>query len=96
MEPMQQPYFSVSPDWIAEVLSPSTAVLDRTHKLAKYAREGVPHVWLLDPLLQTLEVLRLDGATYRIVLVAATDQQVRGEPFEAFELELGVLWQIPT
>ncbi|MFO0670738.1 MAG: hypothetical protein U0235_14090 [Polyangiaceae bacterium] len=32
-----------------------------------YAREGVSHVWLVDPLAQLLEVLRLDGATHRLI-----------------------------
>ncbi|RYZ09243.1 MAG: Uma2 family endonuclease [Myxococcales bacterium] len=55
--------FELAPDWVCEVLSPSTAPLDRTRKLPIYARERVTHAWLVDPHLKTLEVLRLDGAT---------------------------------
>lgn len=38
-----------APDWIAEVLSPSTALYDRTTKLRAYQRAGVPEIWLIDP-----------------------------------------------
>ena len=72
---------------------PSTARLDRTRKLAAYARNRVGHVWFVDALTQTLEVLRLDGDTYRIVLTAAAAELVRAEPFDAIELDLAILWQ---
>jgi Uma2 family endonuclease len=40
--------FTVPPDWVCEVLSPSTTVLDRGRKMAVYARESERHVWLVD------------------------------------------------
>lgn len=86
-------FFTLAPDWVCEVLSPSTAKLDRAEKLPVYAREGVAHVWLLDPIAKTLEVFRLDGATYRLVATHAEDVKVRAEPFDAIELELGALWE---
>ena len=85
-------YFVLAPDWVAEVLSPSTVVIDRGRKLAAYARSHVSHVWFVDPVAQTLEVLRLDGETYRVVMVASADDVVRAEPFDAIELGLAVLW----
>lgn len=91
--PVDLPYFILAPDWVAEVLSPSTAALDRGRKLAAYARERVTHVWIVDPLARTLEVLELDGATYRIVRVESGDACVRVVPFDAIELDLAVLWQ---
>jgi Uma2 family endonuclease len=91
-ETPQVAYFVLAPDWACEVLSPSTAMLDRTKKLVVYARELVAHVWIVDPLAQTLEVLRLDGDSYRIVLVAAAADRVRAEPFDAIELDLAILW----
>ncbi len=84
--------FELAPDWVAEVLSPSTARFDRHRKLGAYAQHGVSHVWLIDPAARLLEVLRLDGATYRLALTASDDQRVRAEPFDAIELELAVLW----
>ena len=85
-------YFTLAPDWICEVLSPHTARLDRQKKLAVYAREGIAHTWLLDPIERTLEVLRLEGRQWMIVAVHAGDEEVRAEPFEAISLALAGLW----
>mgnify|MGYP000352500911 FL=1 len=90
--PVDKAYFVLAPDWACEVLSPSTAALDRGRKLTVYARERTGHVWLVEPVSQTLEVLRLDGDTYRIVQVATGEASVRAEPFEAIELALPILW----
>lgn len=86
-------YFSITPDWACEVLSPSTAKLDRTSKLAIYARERVSHVWLVDPLLRTLEVLEREADAWRIVGVHKDDDRVRAKPFDAIELDLAILWE---
>jgi Uma2 family endonuclease len=90
--PIDLPYFTLSPDWVCETLSPSTARFDRTKKRAIYARDGVGHVWLVDAVAQTLEVFRLDGETYRLVLTGGGDDKVRAEPFDAIELDLAVFW----
>jgi Uma2 family endonuclease len=84
--------FDLAPDWVCEVLSPSTAKLDRGEKLPVYSRERVGHVWFIDPLERYLEVLRLDGESYRIVGTHFDDAKVRAEPFDAVELDLTVLW----
>ena len=57
-----------------------------------YAREGVPNLWLIDPLARTLEAFRLDGARWILLGAWREDARVQVEPFEAFELELGSLW----
>jgi Uma2 family endonuclease len=85
-------YFTLAPDWICEVLSPSTAKLDRAEKLPIYARSEVPHAWLVDPVLRTLEVLRLERGRWVLLDTYHDDARVRAEPFELFELELDVLW----
>ena len=85
-------FTTMAPDWLCEVLSPSTTRIDRSEKLPIYARERVTHVWLVDPLAQTLESLRLDGDTYRSVATSHGDTTVRTEPFDAIELELAALW----
>jgi Uma2 family endonuclease len=89
-----EPYFTLPPDWACEVLSPSTARLDRVQKVPIYAREKVAHVWLVDPQAQTLEVLALDGPTYRLIGSHAGDEKVRAPPFDAIELELAPLWRL--
>ena len=87
------PFFTLAPDWICEVVSPSTSRIDRVRKTRIYARERVTHVWIVDPSAHTLEVLRLDGDTYRIVLATEGEERVRAEPFDAIELELRLLWE---
>ena len=84
--------FELSPDWIAEILSPSTAAVDRADKLPIYAREHVGHVWLLDPRLQTLEALALDSSAYRLLGTWRGDARAHIPPFDALELELSALW----
>jgi Uma2 family endonuclease len=90
--PVDKAYFVQAPDWACEVLSPSTSAIDRGDKLRIYATEKVAHVWFVDPEAQTLEVLTLDGASYRVTQVASADAKVRAVPFDAIELDLGVLW----
>jgi Uma2 family endonuclease len=85
-------YFSVPPDWVCEVLSPSTEALDRVKKLRIYAREGVAHAWLVNPVLRTLEVLSLESQRWTLVATHEDDAKVRAAPFDAVELELGALW----
>jgi len=88
----EEPFFTLAPDWACEVVSPSTAAKDRARKLPIYAREGVTHVWLVDPLQRTLDVLRLQDRNWVIVAVHEGVARVRAEPFDAIELDLGILW----
>ncbi len=85
-------YLTLAPDWACEVLSPSTEDVDRAEKMPIYARELVAHLWLIDPLLKTLEVYRLDGDSYRVVHTWRGNARVRAEPFDAIELDLSILW----
>jgi Uma2 family endonuclease len=84
---------TLAPDWLCEVLSPSTRALDRKVKLPVYARAGVRHVWLVDPDARTLEVLRLEGAHYLPRATHEGQARVRAEPFEALAWELNPLWE---
>jgi Uma2 family endonuclease len=85
-------YVTLAPDWICEVLSPSTEAIDRGKKLAIYAREGVSHVWLVNPVQQTLEVLVLDRGRWASMRTHEGSANARVPPFDAIELELGALW----
>jgi Uma2 family endonuclease len=53
-----------APDWLAEVLSPSTASHDQILKLPVYERAGVREVWLVHPTDRTLTVYRLEDGRY--------------------------------
>jgi Uma2 family endonuclease len=85
-------YYDVVPDWVCEVISPSTERIDRGKKMRIYRREGVGHVWLLSPLLRTLEVYRLEGGRWLLLETYEDDAKVRAEPFDAVELDLGGVW----
>jgi Uma2 family endonuclease len=86
------PFFSLAPDWVCEVLSPSTERIDRGRKLRIYAAAGVAHAWLVNPAERTLEVLRLRDGAWTIVAVCSGSDTVRVEPFDAIELALERLW----
>lgn len=85
-------FFELAPDWVCEILSPSTERIDRGRKLAAYAREGVTSAWLVNPDTRTLEVLRKQEGGWLIVSVHEGDAVFRAEPFEAVELDLLGIW----
>lgn len=87
-----EPFTTLAPDWVCEVLSPSTATFDRERKLPRYHREGVAHVWLIEPRRRQLTVFRRGASRWRRVATHEGDARVRAEPFEAVEVELGRLW----
>ncbi len=84
---------SLAPDWVCEVLSPSTEADDRAGKMPVYAKQEVGHIWLLDPILETLEVFRLTDVGWHLVVTHRGSEKVRAEPFDAVELDLGALWE---
>jgi Uma2 family endonuclease len=86
--------FSVAPDWICEVVSPSTARFDRQRKMPIYA-ENVSYAWLLDPLEQYLEVRRLENGKWAMVGVYVDGEAIRIEPFEEIEINLRLIWGPP-
>jgi Uma2 family endonuclease len=82
----------VAPDWICEIVSPSNASNDTVKKKRVYHQNQVPHYWLLDPVQETLSVLRWSQDGYVEVLNAIRGERVRAEPFEAVELSVGVFF----
>ena len=85
-------FFTLPPDWVCEVLSPDTARVDRADKMPIYATQGVPSLWLIDPISRTLEVLVLREGRWSLEHVYQQDDEVRAVPFEAVALSLEVLW----
>ncbi len=88
-------HLELAPDWICEIISQSTERIDRGLKLHIYAREGVQHLWLLNPDTRTLEVLRLHGEQWLVAAVHTEESVVRAEPFDAIEFDLSGLWGAP-
>jgi Uma2 family endonuclease len=81
----------VRPDWVCEILSPSTARYDIVQKQRTLHAHLVPHYWILDPEHETLTVLRYAEAAYLRVLDAGLGDVVRAEPFEAVEIAVSEL-----
>ena len=88
--------FTQAPDWVCEVISPSTGVIDRSRKMRIYARERVEHLWIVDPILRTVEVYRLEGERWIVAATHGGDDPARLEPFEAAELDVGRWWLEPA
>jgi Uma2 family endonuclease len=85
-------YFERAPDWVCEVLSPSTAQIDRVDKLSIYAAHGVVHAWLMDPDAQTLEILALHEDHWRLERAYKAAEEVCAPPFEAISFNLASFW----
>jgi Uma2 family endonuclease len=90
--PPEEHRFTVVPDWVCEVLSPTTAKNDRIRKMRIFARHGVPYTWLVDPALMTLEVFKLESGRWFLLNAYEGDEKVRAEPFEEVEIDLSLLW----
>lgn len=84
--------FTVVPDWVCEVLSPSTSRLDWAKKLPIYARNGVRHVWFVDPIVQTVQVMDLTNEQYRFVGIYSGEDKFRAVPFDELEIDLAEIW----
>ncbi|MGF1613087.1 MAG: Uma2 family endonuclease [Gammaproteobacteria bacterium] len=54
------------PSLVVEVLSPATQYRDFYQKKALYERFGVPEYWLVNPAMQSINVLKLSGASYTL------------------------------
>jgi Uma2 family endonuclease len=85
-------YFTLPPDFVCETLSPSTERIDRGKKLRIYAREGVRHIWLVNPITETLEAYASSHGRWTLLETHSGDETARIAPFDAVELELFRLW----
>ena len=85
-------FFTLAPDWVCEVLSPSTRDLDRHGKRPVYAREGVRHLWFIDPEARDLEAFELRDGEWVLIATARNDDPVSIPPFEAISFPLDALW----
>lgn len=85
-------YFEQAPDWVCEMVSQTTARIDRVRKMPIYAREHVDYLWLVHPTLRTLEVYQLEGKYWVVVSSHGEEEIARAEPFEAIELDLSRWW----
>ncbi|MGH7819713.1 MAG: Uma2 family endonuclease [Candidatus Binatia bacterium] len=84
--------FTLAPDWACEVVSPSTGWIDRGRKMRIYAREGVRHLWMVDPIARTVEVYRLEGDRWIVAATHGGAGPMRAEPFAEVELDVSRWW----
>lgn len=85
-------YCTVAPDWVGEVLSPSTRRIDLHEKRPIYARENVRHLWFVDPVARDLETFELRKGEWVLIATAKDDDPVSVPPFDAITFNLGDLW----
>lgn len=92
--PEEEPHnwISVSPDWVCEIISPGTEIHDRDEKMAIYAEHGVPHVWLINPIIRSLEAYKLLAEGWFRFAMFNGNKIARVEPFQEIELDLAGLW----
>lgn len=81
------------PDWVCEILSPTTTERDLGTKRLHYCAAGIGHYWIIDPAYSTLLVLRNMGKAF-VVAAAATcdDKNIALEPFPDLHLDLRALF----
>jgi Uma2 family endonuclease len=84
--------FTTAPDWICEVLSPSSARNDRISKMRTFIQYRAPHVWLIDPILTTLEAYKIEPDGRLTLSAFMGNEKARVEPFPELDLDLSVLW----
>ena len=91
-DPAEQRPITVRPDWVCEILSPSTAARDRIEKRQLYATAGIPHYWIVDVDARTLEVFELGAGRWTLVDTFGEHSVARVPPFEEVELAVGRLF----
>ncbi len=85
-------WFEAVPDWLCEVVSPSTSRIDREKKLPLYAAASVEWIWIVDPSLKTLEVLRRRDDRFVLLGAYFGETSISAPPFEDVSIELAPLW----
>lgn len=76
----------IPPDWICEIVSPSSRLYDRQTKMPKYAAFGMQYAWIVDR--RTIEVYRIDSGHWVQTGTYREGDRMRAEPFEAIEIDV--------
>lgn len=82
----------IAPDWVCEVLSPSTTAIDRVHKRDLYATHGVHHYWIVDTDARTVEVFELRDGVWILSGNFDHTSTVALPPFDGLSLDIGRLF----
>ena len=82
------------PNWVCEILSPSTRWLDLKKKRPYYASIGVEYMWLIDPATQTLTISKNTNGQWTELGSYVADEKIRAEPFDGIEIDLSSWWRM--
>ena len=85
-------HVTLAPDWVCEVPFAETRELDLDAKRPVYAREGVGHLWLVEPWERRLEGFELRDGEWVLIACAKDEEAVSIRPFDAITFSLGDLW----
>jgi Uma2 family endonuclease len=80
-----------APTLVVEVLSPSTAHLDRGRKMTLYAEHGVPYYWIVDPESRSVEAYTLTGAVYALAGYVISEPAAL-PPFSDLTIDPASIW----
>jgi Uma2 family endonuclease len=80
-----------APDFIAEVLSPSTEANDRGVKLEDYAAHGIGEYWIVDPENERVEQYVLMGDAYALQL-KVNSGSLRSQVVPGFEIPVRAIF----
>ena len=77
-----------APDLVVEILSPATAERDRGYKLSLYGKHGVKEYWLVDPVAETVSILRQRAGVLVVAHTFGRNETLRSPLLAGFELDL--------
>lgn len=83
---------TVVPDWVCDILSPTTRRHNLLIKKPYYAKVGVPYHWIVDLDARTIATYRLENARWVELGVFGDERDARIEPFEAVALDVASWW----
>jgi len=92
---MKRTHIEGAPTLIIEILSPSTSIHDRMHKMNLYAASGVKEVWLVTPYPALVEVYLLEGKSYLLIQVFSKDDVLKSPTFKDLKLDLSPVFDFP-
>lgn len=88
----REKFFTIVPDWVCEVASPSTSLRDRRIKAPLYARAGVAHLWLVEPVEGRVEAYEQHDDRWLVSGTWGDDTDARIPPFDEVPIDLARLW----
>jgi Uma2 family endonuclease len=85
-------FLLVVPDFVLEILSPSTATHDRGEKKAVYERAGVREYWLVDGRAREVLAFLLEGTRYGKERVFSAGEEARAEVVGGWVVDVGEIF----